>query len=480
MGIQGYNEWLKTNHPKCFRRIGRVHKYNHCMLDLNFVLHNAIHKSTSMKGFMTRVCRSLDFILSRIIATHSVYVAIDGPPPYSKIALQRKRRAMVTPEKLKGNISSLCLTPGTDLMNELDEHLVKYFHNRSQWFRYRRTRFKISPSSETGEGEVKIFGEIRRIIAKHPRDRFLVVGNDADLVVLAMACQPTLNVDILIRTDKYHQIISTADLLKSYHASLTRSMMVSPSMSELRNDFVVLSIMMGNDYLPRMHYIKVENIQQAYLRTKSFRPDFLINNGTFNSDFLQEMMLDLATTMAKQYQTLNIHKYSDEIVENYLEGLLWCLDMYRKGECGKVDYLLHNRPPNPYEVFYYLIRKNGVIPDVPTSETTPVPSEVYCLLVTPKKARRFLPERYQESIDTTLAPLYLEEECKECIEFSRELRVQHKLLRQLQLEDEDSTDVRREIGDISRRRFSHKKQVHDSPISVEEMVALVKRVAATE
>ena len=110
MGIKSYYEWLHKNYEYAIKQAIKIQKYDHILIDTNFVLHNAMYNSKTEKDFIVRVYQALDFIFSRFIALHSVYIAIDGPAPYSKIALQRKRRSKIMSDQLERDTISLLET----------------------------------------------------------------------------------------------------------------------------------------------------------------------------------------------------------------------------------------------------------------------------------------------------------------------------------------------------------------------------------
>ena len=480
MGIKSYYEWLHKNYEYAIKQAIKIQKYDHILIDTNFVLHNAMYNSKTEKDFIVRVYQALDFIFSRFIALHSVYIAIDGPAPYSKIALQRKRRSKIMSDQLeRDTISHLCLTSGTALMENLTKHLIHYFQSRRHWFSYRKLRFFISPASESGEGEIKIFSQIKKINEQYPEDNFLVVGNDADLVVLAMACQPVTNLDILIRKDKENKLISLDSLINQHRIRVAHLLYdhhnAIPEIDKIRDDFAVVSMMMGNDYLTKIYYIKAFSLWESYFRTKTCREDYLMDGIKFNKDFLADMMLDLSLSMAPKYRQMKFYKhnkYSNKAVKNYLEGFLWCLQMYRTGQCPMIDYLFEDIIPRPYEVFYYLTLGKKEDPVVPRSEILPVPYYAYTLLVLPRKAKKFIPDKYHSLMDNELDILYRDEECQECLKHRSQLSDLHKKMIILRKNNEDTTEVRQQIGEVSKGLHAHKKD-HEKPVSISEMVKMI-------
>ena len=481
MGITGYYDWLTTNYTNIFKRVRRIQKYDHILIDLNFILHNSMRGSRTEKHFILRVCKTLDYLLSKFIGLRSIYIAIDGVAPYSKIAVQRSRRSKVKSEEVSAGVSSIGLTPGTKLMGMVKKHVTNYLRRRSNWSKFRRIRTFISGADEAGEGEVKLFKYINQVIKRFPNDNFLVVGNDADLVVLAMA-QATPNIDLLIKRDNIHTLLSVKTLINKHTDKMSRLKSkdgrCSPvDSNRVRNDFAVLSMLMENDYLHKPYYITPEQTWESYFRTIMTRCDYLTTDQQlFNKDFLVDMMLDLSTEMAPQYRSMNFARYAQLDVKNYLEGFLWCLEMYRTGVCPMTDYLCTGGTPSPYQIFYYLMMdQQAKLPTIPRSSTSPIDHRVFTLVVLPRKAIRFIPSNLHQYVNGNLAPLYTDEECEECNRLRGDLSTHHKLLRALQLEDEDTTQVRTQISATSKEFYAHKKANHAKRLTVPEIIDLVQK-----
>ena len=477
MGIQGYYDWLKTSYPEVFSELKKSRRYDHVMIDMNHIFHNAINSATTEKGFVVRIYRALDFLLSRCLATKSIYLAVDGPPPYSKIALQRKRRGMVDAKSAKKKMSSLCLTPGTVMMRKLEQYLEKYFVDRQSWYRHRKIKLTISPAAIAGEGEIKIFKEIQKIAQTSPKDSFLVVGNDADLVVLAMASKPAYNVDILVRVQFKHFFVSINALIMRHNRLVRPKWKVKKCFSLrnslLRYDFAALSIMMGNDYLKRLYYTKPVVLWETYVVVKKQRKtDFLLQeDGTFNREFLLELMEQIIGKLANQYQKLSHLKYKKTDVKGYLSGVIWCVKMYQDGVCPKVDYLFEKNPPSPTEIVHFL-KTEGKLPEIPISNTLAVSHDRYPLLVMPQKAKHLLTQECQDLMDTEMTGMYDMENCEDCLEIRGRLSLVHKALRRAQLAKEDTVDARQGISKVSKEFNAHKK-THAALPSISEIVAKV-------
>jgi hypothetical protein len=487
MGIQGYYEWIKTNYPSCVAPMNKIKFYDHVMIDLNHILHNVIYNVNNEKQFIAKIYKALDHILSRCVPLKSIYLGIDGPPPYAKISLQRKRRSGGGETYTDKIISSLCLTPGTILMSGLKDHLDKYFIDRKSWYKFRKITVHISPSCESGEGEIKIFHHIQQNISQMYKDSFLIIGNDADLVVLGMASQPIYNLNILIKTKFQYELVSVSNLLLCVNQQINPWLkVIDPYFlrdSILRRDFAVVSMMMGNDYLIKLSYVKIGNLWNSYFETKKNRKygDCLINNDNlFNISFLINWMKLLTTTLAIQFQKFNPEHYKKTNVKEYLEGFLWCLNMYQTGACPKVDYLYELSAPSPPEIIYYFEQKDkdNICPLIPKSNIKTVAHDIYPLLVMPKKAYHLIDPKYHQIMTQEIDELHEREMCDKCTEIRGKLSKMSKILYSQQKENEDTEDTKKILATISKEMTSHEK-LHKNLTILEIVNIVTKAVGMT-
>jgi hypothetical protein len=117
---------------------------------------------------------------------------------------------------------SNCITPGTQFMHDLSKamHLfIDYsMQNNPLWS---RLKVHFSGSQVPGEGEHKIISFIRDLRASElyvPNTRHCVVGADADMIVLALATHEPYF--IVLRDDVYYQQASKGyKKYKNYHTS---------------------------------------------------------------------------------------------------------------------------------------------------------------------------------------------------------------------------------------------------------------------
>jgi hypothetical protein len=95
-----------------------------------------------------------------------------------------------------------------------------------------------------------------------------------------------------------------------------------------RMDFVIVSLLCGNDYFPKLKYIDFSKLWMAY--KKSVFPDETIvkSDLSLNIPVFINFMGRIFYEMPKQYANVSTEELFDDNISNYLFGLVWCLHLY--------------------------------------------------------------------------------------------------------------------------------------------------------
>ena len=434
MGINNFALWIREQYPEILVSIKKNNIYDYIYIDINYLLHNSIYLSKNEYEFIKKLYNQLDLIFCNFIATKKVLFALDGPGSFAKILLQRKRRKIISNKIEKDKINSLWLTPGIDTMLRIEIYLENYINKIKNKYKFVSPIFTISKSTEPDEGEIKICKNIIENGNQNLNYRHLIIGNDSDLIVLSMALKPIYNINVLVRNKKglgANEIISLEKLIKSHIVNIkinNNSILLN---SNIRDDFVVLSIMMGNDYLPKLTYInykKLWNTYFDYIRNKN-ESETLIKNNNYNITCCKEFLYLLYESLSKTFKKINILTYNFNKSKSYLEGILWCLNMYQNGKCSKYDYIYNYKSaPHPYELFFFMCSENDSI-QIPKSNMKSLSADVYALLIMPQKATYLINEKYKQIMENELKYLYKNEDCNECDNYKKKIESLHLILK---------------------------------------------------
>ncbi len=465
MGIQNFYTWLKETYPNSVTLKNKLRKFDYIYVDVNHLLHNAMSKVNDEKMFISNLNIHLDNIFNNFIATRTIVLAVDGASPYGKVLLQRKRRKQGLSNVNVKKLNPLHLTPGTDVMLRLGDHMKEYVENLKARYKYVKPNFIISSTIDPDEGEIKIFRRLVEFENEHPHSSHLVVGNDADLVVLATAAAPAYNIHMFVRHSNTRILISIADLItahsrsvltinKKFHDPEVYLHMSNLKTSPIRDDFTVISIMLGNDYIPKLQFVKFETIWKSYRIVKKHRTDFLTKRTDDGVTFVNEFFLDflsvIMTVIPRSCQRMKLTEYNEDAVQNYLDGLLWCLRMYQTGVCPKYDYVYeYKQAPNPSEVRFFLKQMKKPI-QMPRSSVKPMNLDACVLLLMPYKAKNLVPKHLHKLMMNELSYIYEEELCTTCANIHESLSKSHKLRYKLckerkEHEDEDNEQLNKQI-----------------------------------
>jgi 5'-3' exonuclease len=454
MGVANFHVWLRQQYPKCHVSIKNNNIYEYIYIDGNFLLHNSVHGIKSEQEFVTKLYMQLDVIFSNFIATKKIFIALDGPSSFAKILLQRKRRLVNSGKINNKMINSLHITPGIEKMKEIEEYIKIYIKKLKSKYRYVCPEIDFSPASEADEGEIKICKQIIKNGLEYLDHRHLIVGNDSDLIVLSMATKPIYNINVFIRGRGENELVSLKELLKLHCNHIGRNDTIENlSKSNIRYDFVIISLMMGNDYLPKLIYVNYENLWKNYFTIMKILPDNLIlDDLTFNVEMMQALLFDIYTHMPQGYQKISIKLYNETKTKSYLEGMLWCLKMYQDGNCPKYDYIYTGTAsPHPFELMFYMYNENLNFEIL--SDAKPVPLNLYPLLIMPKNALYLVDKKYTELAENELKYLYESEECEECKTYKLNVKNLYNVMM-------EGTDESKNKYNIELKKYTTHKKIH--------------------
>ena len=267
-----------------------------------------------------------------------IYLAIDGVAPRSKMEQQRSRRYRSIMEKQmrkkidhkfnKKNpiFDTNCITPGTIFMKKLSMFLKSFLLENKKVF---GTLIILDDSGLVGEGEHKILQYMKENCIT---DSNCVYGLDADLIMLNIVngcetcyllreaihygkvdMETLLYFNVSLFGEKLFKSISTPLLDKYY--------LLNSEVDELEDlelikdyilkDYVCLCFLIGNDFLPHLPGIDINNksldmLIEIYSDIFTIRTKYLINeDNTINFIFLKQIIMilyDMETNILNKYQ----------------------------------------------------------------------------------------------------------------------------------------------------------------------------------
>ncbi|WAQ88383.1 hypothetical protein PtA15_9A510 [Puccinia triticina] len=262
------------------------------------------------------------------------FLAVDGVAPRAKMNEQRSRRfkaAQATDAMMKRRLEyhrrsdpisfdSNCITPGTPFMARLHEQL-KYFINKkvSEDPTWQTVQVILSGHDVPGEGEHKIMEYIRRaktLDDYNPHIRHCIYGLDADLIMLALLShephfcllreenrmpfkrKPSVN----LKDQSFHllQIAAFRDYLNWEFSNLHSIQHFKYDITRIIDDFILLCIFVGNDFLPHLPNLHIDDgaiglLLDIYKKVLPQAGGYLNDAGTLHTHRLQLILDELVS-----------------------------------------------------------------------------------------------------------------------------------------------------------------------------------------
>ncbi|XP_028587031.2 5'-3' exoribonuclease 1 [Podarcis muralis] len=304
MGVPKFYRWISERYP-CLSQVVKEHQipeFDNLYLDMNGIIHQCSHPNDDDVHF--RISEDKIFadifhyleVLFRIIKPRKVFfMAVDGVAPRAKMNQQRGRRfrsAKEAEDKIKkalekgetlpteARFDSNCITPGTEFMARLHEHL-KYFVNMkiSTDKSWQGVTVYLSGHETPGEGEHKIMEFIRSEKAKpdhDPNTRHCLYGLDADLIMLGLTSHEPhfslLREEVRFGGKKSQRACAPEETtFHLLHLSLMREYIdyeFSPvkdkisftyEVDRIIDDWILMGFLVGNDFIPHLPHFHINH-----------------------------------------------------------------------------------------------------------------------------------------------------------------------------------------------------------------------------
>ncbi|XP_069474375.1 5'-3' exoribonuclease 1 isoform X2 [Ambystoma mexicanum] len=391
MGVPKFYRWISERYP-CLSEVVKEHQipeFDNLYLDMNGIIHQCSHPNDEDVHF--RITDDKIFadifhyleVLFRIIKPRKVFfMAVDGVAPRAKMNQQRGRRfrsAKEAEDKIKKAIEkgeilpsearfdSNCITPGTDFMARLHEHL-KYFVNMkiSTDKSWQGVSVYLSGHETPGEGEHKIMEFIRSEKARpdhNPNTRHCLYGLDADLIMLGLTSHEThfslLREEVRFGGKKNQKRISAPEETTFHllHLSLMREY-IGYEFSLLRDkisfeynveriidDWILMGFLVGNDFIPHLPHLHINHdalplLYRTYISVLPQLGGYINESGHLNLVHFEKYLAKLADFDREHFNEVFVdlkwfeskvgNKYLNEAAGNAAEEARKCKEKKRK------------------------------------------------------------------------------------------------------------------------------------------------------
>ena len=477
------------------RQCQKVFKYNNKEKSVKPIYFN---KDTQLQVFNGII----DQISKLIIVSQcdKLFISVDGVTPRAKANQQRTRRfKKVKEQDNKVKFDSNSISPGTKFMEYLHRFILFNIYdklNKKIW----NCEILYSSHRVPGEGEHKIFNYINNYL-KNLLDlnlqspiNYIVYGLDADLIMLSLSvhidnlektklfilredlfCDENDYFLIDINSIKYKLlkklIVSTEKtqsngniiLSKFYQENLTNKVSLDDQLHIY--NFIFLSFLLGNDFLPNIPGLEIAhmgidnliNIYRGFI-TKHNNLSTYINskiaidtkqlkylfkylsqyetqllNGKVNSNnfYFEDKLLNIfkkpfINKYKLQYYKTNFNisvkkTRQVEIINNYIETLLWTFEYYIFNIANWDNYYKFHYAPFLTDIAKHMDIQSISYDNIYINNTKPCDPFLLLLTILPKKSSNLIDKEYRTILSDNNLATYFPDKFKIDIQGKRKL-----------------------------------------------------------
>lgn len=416
MGVPGFFAWIlkKIKNNKIITN-NLPNKATNFYIDANCAFHPQCYKVLHFynkinnlekleKKMIDRNLNYLNYLIQLVNPQKEVFISVDGVAPLAKLNQQRKRRyKSVQDNELKEIINkkynketnkiwnNLSITPGTKFMEKLHKKLVEFIKTNKLKL---EIDYIYSSYHTIGEGEHKILQDIKKKnIKENEDDIYVIYGLDADLFFLAMSSNKKniylLREESFLRKGKKEEneiidiindvaedlcYVSIDETKKSIN-KLIKDCIKRKGFQEyiedidFIDDFITLSYLLGNDFIPHIPSIDIKNNGLDFLidkytntfillNTHLIKKDRINNKIEINGIFLEELLESLSKCETYYFEVklpqfkegLNRRKC---LSEDPYDIEMWELDNMRSSGNNEDSIQLGMGSPDLWKFRYY-------------------------------------------------------------------------------------------------------------------------------
>ena len=330
MGIPAYFSHIVKEHKDIIKKFNKdFGQVDNLLMDCNSIIYDCIRSIESDTNFENKliktVCFKIEEYINNIKPSNTVYIAFDGVAPVAKLEQQRTRRykSGFTNEIInsfknnkKDYWDTTNITPGTNFMHKLSKYIHSYFNDPRK---YKVNNLLISTSTNEGEGEHKLFADIRTD-PEYLNQKTVIYGLDADLIMLSLNHRKFCNKIYLFR--------ETPEFIKHIDSSLSPNSLYVMDINELANeltktlnnnkpitetyqknrihDYIFICFMLGNDFIPHIPCVNIRtngitHILDAYKITVGNHNDNITDGTKINWSVFRKFIKHLSDNELSYY-----------------------------------------------------------------------------------------------------------------------------------------------------------------------------------
>lgn len=303
MGIKEYLKYIDQEFPQSKSR-----EYDYVYMDCNYIIHYLIYKCKSDTDLYSKLFDYWDYLMSIIKIKKQIYLIFDGEYDTDEVLENPKFQTHLLRAKQKvpsEDYDKQSIYPGSKILNTFKDFFVDIIE---RYKKINRSQIEIIIDGDNIKGEADT--KILNTIYNSNQNNICICSKDSDMILIAHS----LTINKLIQID----ILSNLRPIKFIDIS---------KFKKYDKDYVLIVLLLGNDYLPKISNIDYNNLIKHYDKFIKFNSP-IINGDTIDYHNLVEYITYLIVNSNKKIK-LNLTNIDFSRFEIYINNLAWCLKYYK-------------------------------------------------------------------------------------------------------------------------------------------------------
>jgi hypothetical protein len=303
MGINGFLKNMDQDKPDKKKRV-----YDSVYVDCNYLLHYFIYNCKNDNDLYNKIYNYLKYLLATIQITEQINLIFDGKHPHHLQQINPKKQTQELRQKYKTESTDYDkqkIGPHTPIVSTFKAHLNNSLDLLNKIYN-KKIKVVINDDTVDDEADFKILDAICESNFKN----VCIISRDSDMILIAFSLiyKKNISIDILSNL-KPIQFIDVNEISKKYSL-----------------DYVLIILLLGNDYLPKLSNVDYDIIINNYDKYLNHQnPKILVDGKINKNNFVNYLTYIILNKKIKfNYKNIDTDRF-----EKYYNNILWCLKKYK-------------------------------------------------------------------------------------------------------------------------------------------------------
>ncbi len=315
MGIKDYLKHLDHEEPNVSKR-----EYDYVYIDCNYMLHYLIYKCRNDQELYSRTFEYFKYVFDTIKVFKKIYLVFDGK--YDKKLLtnpkQQTQELRYKNKKESDDYDKQSIYPGSQIVSTYKTYLQDIIE---KYKKILMGKFTIETHDDSVEGEADF--KILDLIYGSDQNNICILSKDSDMILISYSLIINQNINIQIMSNfrpiKFIDVNKLGKLPKVIKGEKKDIETFGP-------DYILITLFLGNDYLPKISNITYDSIIKCYVRYLEHGNSKIIKKKKINYlnliNFITYIVIEKKIKF--NFKNLDTKRFS-----TYYNNLCWTLKQYK-------------------------------------------------------------------------------------------------------------------------------------------------------